>query len=152
MLQLMAWGAPGVAPRQIWPGGLEQANFPCVTMLNDDGTGTARFWVLKLLIQGLGGADTEKTLVETTVSAPGVFAQAFAVRPTGKPTAEPRRMLLLVNKGNASAAVTVPGAAGKRASWVDARAGYSAVPLGSGVVASSGTVTLGGFAVELIWM
>ena len=110
-----------------------------------------RYHVLALLAEHLGEG-RRKQLVETEVTLAGdatdvFFAQGFLTR-AGNAT----RVLLLVNKGNASAAVTVPGAAGKRASWVDARAGYSAVPLGSGVVPSSGTVTLGGFAVELVWM
>ena len=166
--QLMAWGSPSVSDRQIWPAGkgpygsLDQKDFPCVTMLNwADGTGTARFWVLKLLIDGLGGADTQKTLLRTnitvaapspgaTVPAESVFAQAFAVRPSGRPMAQPSKVLLLVNKMNSTVNVSVDGAAGKRTSWVDDLSGHSMVPYASAIVPSDGSIQLRGYAVELI--
>jgi hypothetical protein len=50
--QLTAYGYPTEYPRPPFPGGLERNNFPCVTMLNwKDGSGTARFYVLKVHVR-----------------------------------------------------------------------------------------------------
>jgi hypothetical protein len=67
------------------------SNFASVTMLRWDqgGRPTARFWVLKLLIDAFG--NREKRLLQTVAPADGeVYAQAFEV--------DGRKKLLVVNK------------------------------------------------------
>jgi hypothetical protein len=133
-------------PRQIWPslGVLERNNFPCVTMLSwADGSGTARFWVLRMMIEILGGAGTIKSVVSTTVypseASSHVFAKGFKIRDGscgytkagttgGCVGMTVRQVVLLVNKAHDSTSVTVTGAKGSNCSRVDFSAGFGGVP------------------------
>ena len=87
--QLTGYGYPSEDPRQMWPspGVLERNNFPCVTMLSwVDGSGTARFHGLKMMIEVLGGAETRKSVMATSVGGGGanstrsIFAKGFEIR------------------------------------------------------------------------
>ena len=153
--QLLAYGDQSRVAFSGFPGGLDTFNFPCVTMLSwEDGTGTARFHTLKLLIDGLSGANTVKTLVATTFNATDqVFAQGFLVAPAGGGAAgapPSRKVLLLVNKANTSCSVTVQGASGANTTWVDMQHGHGTLPYGSATLQSDG-VNMGGYAVQLIY-
>eukprot|EP01050_Picozoa_sp_SAG11_P027243 SAG11_NODE_6822_length_1240_cov_1.145486_1_plen_172_part_00 len=134
------YGYPSEYPRQIWPtpGVLERQNFPCVTMLDwADGTGIARFWILKMMIDALGGSETLKSVVETTVrqQQQHVYAKGFAIRDAKCAGSDLehcpllRRVVLLVNRGNASTTIEVRGATGSNASVVDYSAGHGHTPL-----------------------
>ena len=95
-------------------------------MLNwADGTGTARFWILKMMIDALGGSETVKSVVNTTVQQlpqqPQLYAKGFAIRDAQCVASNAgsighcpllRRVVLLVNKGNSSATIEVRGAKG----------------------------------------
>jgi hypothetical protein len=189
--QLVGYGYPSEYPRQIWPspgmnssqingcvpgpgspgcvnspGALERNNFPCVTMLSwVDGSGTARFWTLKMMIDLLGGADTRKSVVATTVrpaaataaagnSSSSIYAKGFAIRDatcSGASCPTLRRVLLLVNKANVTGWATVSGAKGMNASKVDYTAGHGHIPY-STTALDGDTFPMLGWAVHLLVM
>lgn len=150
-VEIMAASQLTAYPGGHFPGGLSGGNFPCVTMLDwRDGSGTARFWTLKMMIDVLGGAATRKALVATEAApAGGVFAQGIEVRAADGGQVL-RRTVLLVNKKNESATVTVTSAAGAAAAWVDYSAGYAGIPYGSRQLGNDGTLSLDGWAVAIV--
>lgn len=78
------------------------SQFPTVSLLDwETGKPNPRLWVLKLLRDNFGPGDK---LVETTVSVPNVYAQAFVTR-------DGKRKLLLVNKRDETYMLNIPGAA-----------------------------------------
>ena len=86
------------------------SQFPSVSMVDwETGQPNSRFWVLKLLRDNFGPRDK---LVGTSVSGPHVFAQAFITR-------EGQRKVLLVNKRNRLFQVSLSGASGGKAEYVD---------------------------------
>jgi hypothetical protein len=89
--------------------------FPSVSMVDwSTGQPNARFWVLKLLHDHFGPGDK---LVETSSSNPYVFAQGF-ISPDG------RRQILLVNKRDRSAAVSIGNAESAKIEYVDESTGF----------------------------
>ena len=122
-----------------------------------DGTGTARFWILKMMIDALGGSETLKSVVETTVrqQQQHVYAKGFAIRDAKCAGSDLehcpllRRVVLLVNRGNTSTTIEVRGATGSNASVVDYSAGHGHIPYSSAVLGND-TVTLTGYAVHLL--
>jgi len=88
--------------------------FPSVTMVDwTTGQPNARYWALKLLRSNFGPGDK---LVETRVSLPYLYAQAFVTR-------DGQRRVLLVSKRNRLLEATLPGAAGARVEVVDQATG-----------------------------
>ena len=109
--------------------------FPSVTMVDwSTGAPNARFRVLELLHKHFGPGDK---LIETSISNPYIYAQAFRTR-AGK------REVLLINKRDRAMTVTLPEAV----SWE-----YVDQVTASGAPASAtiqGSVMLNGFAVAVL--
>jgi hypothetical protein len=103
----------------------------------ETGQPNARYWVLKLLRDNFGPGDK---LVETNLETPQVYAQAF-ITPEGK------HKILLVNKRDRAAELTIPGAAGGQMQRVDESTG-SSPPETSGM--PQDTLTLPGLAVAVL--
>jgi len=119
---------------------------PGVTMMDwRTGNGTAKYWVTHLLIESFAaGEDEFRETVVTKEGAADVHAQAFARVEVGK---KEYRQVLLINKSNSQATVSIPGAAGE-ARVVDEQSNQSApriIRLGSG-----GTLTLGAYATAVV--
>ncbi len=92
--------------------------FPSVSMVNwNTGQPNARFWVLKLLHDNFGPGDK---LVKTDGGSAKVYAQGF-VTPSGQ------RKLLLINRRNRPATVSLPGAAGSSEEYVNEETAESGV-------------------------
>ncbi len=86
------------------------SQFPSVSMVNwTTGAPNARFRVLELLHDNFMPGDT---IVHSTTNVSGIYAQGF-VTPTGS------RKILLVNKLNSPALITIPTAVGAHEEWVD---------------------------------
>jgi hypothetical protein len=115
-----------------------------------------------MLIEHLGGAETMKTLVQTTsANSTLLYARGFVVSPinaslnvhtnphTPRFVPPTHRVLMLVNKGNTSLSVSIAGATGKTASWVDAEVGHDGILYGQRVL-DQDLITLAGFAVWLV--
>jgi hypothetical protein len=112
--------------------------FAACSLVNwDTGQPNARYWVTKLLRDNFGPGDK---LVETKLEAPQVYAQAF-ITPAGE------HKILLVNKRDKTAELTIAGAAGGRMQRVDQSTG-SSPPLTSEV--AQDTLTLPGLAVAVL--
>ena len=120
-------------------GGLAP-QFPSVTLLNwTTGGGTARYWVLKVLIEEFKLGDE---LVETAVmGAGGVYGQGW-VRGGA-------RWVLLVNTKSVEGAVTVAGSKGGVVRVVDAASGEG--PARS-LVMQSDELAMAAFAVAVLHM
>lgn len=113
--------------------------FPSVTMIDwTTGKPNARYWVLKLIKDYFAPGDR---MVATSVSSGGLTAAQAFVTPTGK-------KLLIVNKRNATARVTLPHeAASASISIVDQSTGAGAAP----ATRLSGTIfRLAPFAVAVV--
>ncbi|MEJ2008260.1 MAG: glycosyl hydrolase family 39, partial [Acidobacteriota bacterium] len=92
--------------------------FPSVSMVNwKTGQPNARFWVLKLLDGNFGPGDK---LVKTEGGSEAVYAQGF-VTPSGQ------HKVLLINKRNRPAFISLPGAAGSQEQYVDEETGENGV-------------------------
>jgi hypothetical protein len=112
--------------------------FAATAMVNwDTGQPNARYWVLKLLRDNFGPGDK---LVDTELEIPQVYAQAF-ITPEGK------HKILLVNKRDRPAELTITGAAGGQMQRVDLSTG-SSPPVTSDV--AQDTLTLPGLAVAVL--
>ena len=103
----------------------------------DTGQPTARYRVLKLLRENFNPGDK---LVETEVGTPFVFGQAFV-------TSRGERKILLVNKRDRQAEVTIPGARGGEEEVVDRTTGSSPPATAS---LETDAVTLNGLAVAVV--
>ena len=101
------------------------------------GQPNARFWVLKLLHDNFGPGDK---MVRTEGGSSAVYAQGF-VTPAGK------HKLLLINKRNRPAVISLPGAAGSTEEFVDEETAESG--LGKARLARNQT-TLGAFEVSVV--
>jgi len=109
--------------------------FPSVTMVDwNTGAPNARFRALELLHKHFGPGDK---LLETSISNPYVYAQAFR-------TLSGKREVLLVSKRDRTITVTVPEAI----SWEYVDQVTAGGPLASLTV--EGSVTLNGFAVGVV--
>lgn len=92
--------------------------FPSVSMVDwRTGQPNARFWVLKLLHDNFGPGDK---LVKTEGGTEDVYAQGFL-------TKDGRRKLLLINKRNWPADISLAGAAGSEEQYVDQETGEQGV-------------------------
>ncbi len=112
--------------------------FPSVTMVDwITGQPNARYWVLKVLRDNFGPGDT---LVESRSSTPYVYAMAVI----GK---DGQRRVLLINKRDRPAIVTVTGAKGGAEQFVDQTTGFHPPSL---VVVDSDRITLGGYCVASV--
>ncbi len=112
--------------------------FPSVTMMDwKTGQPNARYWVLKLIHDHLGPGDK---LVETNVSAPSVYAQAFI----GK---DGSRKILLVNERESPFQVSLSGISGGQEEFVDEATGFQ--PPASARLRKN-TLTLGRFGVAVL--
>jgi hypothetical protein len=112
--------------------------FAACSLVNwDTGQPNARYWVAKLLHDNFGPGDK---LVDTELEIPQIYAQAF-ITPAGK------RTILLVNKRDRVAELTIPGAAGGQMQRVDQSTG-SSPPVTSDV--AQDTLTLPGLAVAIV--
>jgi hypothetical protein len=84
--------------------------FPSVSMVDwNTGKPNPRLWVLKLLRDNFGPGDK---LVNTTISGSFVYVQGFAGR-------DGQRRVLMINRRDRAAEITVPGLAGGRVDYVD---------------------------------
>lgn len=111
--------------------------FPSVSMLDwETGRPNARYWVLKMLIDHFGPGDR---LMQTAFPSRNVHAQAFVTR-------RGRKAVLLVNKCDREAVVSIPGFAGARAVRVDT----AFDPPAESVVGEDGRVRLGNFGVAVV--
>jgi hypothetical protein len=123
-------------------GGAELIDYPgmfAATAMVNWGTGqpNARYWVLKLLRDNFGPGDK---LVDTGLEIPQVYAQSFI-------TLEGKHKILLVNKRDRPAELTITGAAGGQMQRVDQSTG-SSPPVTSDV--AHDTLTLPGLAVAVL--
>jgi hypothetical protein len=108
------------------------------TLVNwETGQPNARYWVAKLLRDNFGPGDK---LVDTKLETPQVYAQAF-IAPQGK------HRILLVNKRDRAAELTISGATGGQLQRVDQSTG-SSPPVTSDV--AQDTLTLPGLAVAVL--
>jgi len=84
--------------------------FPSVSMVDwTTGQPNARFWILKLLRDNFGPGDK---LVKTDGSSADVYAQGFV-------TKSGQHKLLLINRRNRPASISLPGAVGSVEHYVD---------------------------------
>jgi hypothetical protein len=114
------------------------SQFPSVSMVDwNTGQPNARYWLLKLVRDNFGPGDK---LVDTHSPSPYVYAQGFLTR-------EGKRKILLVNKRSRTIEVSLPGAAGAMAGYVDQTTGF--YPPASTKLASD-NLTLQGFAVAVV--
>ena len=151
---LAALGVDAIAASQL-TGYEVPENAPSISMLDwNTGHGTAWFWVVQMFTDTLGSGpkDVLPTLVNGALSnqtvrpfdptRPGMcahsmngkafteahvqplFAQAFALNVAGVS----KRIVILVNTRNCSAAVVVAGAAGGSVRAVDLEAGFGSTP------------------------
>ncbi len=112
--------------------------FPSVSMVDwTTGQPNARFWILKLLHDNFGPGDK---LVKTAGGSGEIYAQGFLTR-TGQ------RKLLLINKRNRPATISLPGAAGSAEQYVNEETAESGV--GTARLARDDTA-LGPFEVSVI--
>jgi hypothetical protein len=112
--------------------------YPSVSMVDwTTGQPNARYWVLNLIHDNFGPGDK---LVDTTSTAPTVYAQGFLTR-------EGRRKVLLVNKRNRTMEVSIPGGEGAEMRLVDQTTG---VQPPSSTRVKGDKVTLRGFAVAVV--
>lgn len=132
-LAMMGIEAVGGAELIDYPG-----QFASTSLLNwDTGQPNARYRVLKLLRENFNPGDK---LVETQLESPSAFAQAFV-------TAQGERKILLVNKRDRQAAISIPGAAGAKVEIVDQSTGSS--PSATTTLPSE-VVPLNGLAVAVV--
>jgi len=112
--------------------------FPSVSMVDwNTGQPNARTWVLKLLHDNFAPGDK---LVNTRITAPNVYAQAFL-------TGDGRRKILLVNQRDRALEISLPGIAGARVDYVDQTTAFqppTSAPLPGDVI------TLRGLAVAVV--
>ena len=123
---------------------LLEPQFPSVAMLNwTDGSGTARYWTLKLIIDTV--VPFSDSVVQTTVSGGGpVFAQGYT-------SASGAKKLLVVSKSHAAATVQLPAElAGATWSVVDEATGFG--PARVETVPAGALVQLAPFAVAFATM
>ncbi len=114
--------------------------FPSVSMVDwTTGQPNARFWVLALLHDNFGAGDK---LVKTEGVSRTVYAQGF-VTPAG------RHKLLLINKRNRPAVVSLPGAKGSTERYVDEQTAETGI--GVAHLARDET-TLSPFEVSVIYL
>jgi Glycosyl hydrolases family 39 len=114
--------------------------FPSVSMVNwTTGQPNARFWVLKLLHSNFGPGDK---LVKTDGGSGAVYAQGFA-------TKAGQHKLLLINRRNRPATISLPGAAGSTEQYVNEETAESGI--GTARLVREETV-LGAFEVCVITM
>lgn len=112
--------------------------FPSVSMVNwTTGQPNARFWVLKLLHDNFGPGDK---LVKTDGSSEAVYAQGFV-------TKSGQHKLLLINRRNRPATISLAGAAGSSEQYVNEQTAESGV--GTARLARDETA-LGPFEVSVI--
>jgi hypothetical protein len=112
-------------------------NSPSVAMLNwETGHPNARYWILKLLRDNFGPGDV---LTNTTVNSSHVAAQSFG-------TSEGKK-LLLINKSNATAQVTLPAGCSTTFTVVDEATSENPPRVET---ISNGVVTLAPFAVGIV--
>jgi hypothetical protein len=112
--------------------------YPSVSLVDwETGQPNARFWVLKLLKDNFGPGDK---LVRTSQPGPLVYAQGFVTRGGG-------RRVLLVNRRNRPAEITVPQAAGATMHYVDESTAFQ--PAAARKLEGE-TVKLEGFAVAVV--
>jgi len=112
--------------------------FPSVSMVDwETGEPNARYWVLKLLRANFAPGDQ---MIETNLSSSDVTPQAFLTR-------DGKRKVLLVNKRNRPATVSLHGAAGAEEDYVNQETGSHGV----GKARLSGdSIVLGGFEVAVV--
>jgi hypothetical protein len=127
------------------PFGPLDPQYPSVTMVNwTTGAGTARVWLLDLLIREFHSGDI---LVQTVLdNLSDVHAQAF-VRKIGG--AQTERRVLVINKRSVQQTVTVQGAAGGELLTVDEASGEH--PARHEKITSD-SITLQRFAVSVVRM
>jgi hypothetical protein len=112
--------------------------FPSVSMVNwETGQPNARYWILKLLHDNFGPGDK---LVETGGGSSQVYAQAFLTR-------DGKKKILLINKRNRPAEISLPGGAGAQEDFVNQETGFQ--PPGSARLVGD-SVTLSGFEVAVV--
>ncbi|HZQ94638.1 MAG TPA: glycosyl hydrolase family 39 [Candidatus Sulfotelmatobacter sp.] len=118
--------------------------FPSVSMVDwNNGKPNARFWVLKLLHDNFGPGDKQVEIEPAAPSAPNnpyLYSLAFATH-AGK------RKLLLVNKRDRAAEVSVAGGAGGRVDYVDQTTAFN--PPATARLTGD-VVKLGGFSVAVL--
>jgi hypothetical protein len=122
---------------------LLEPQYPSVAMLNwTDGSGTARYWALKLIIDSL--APFADNVIETSVTGAGVYAQAFA---SGDGSV---RKLLVASKSSLPATLQLQAelVAGASFSVVDEATGFG--PARVEAVPADGLLQLAPFAVGIV--
>ena len=112
--------------------------YPSVSMVDwKTGQPNARYWALKLLHDNFGPGDK---LVETGFGTSATYAQGF-ITPGGA------HKILLINKRNRPAIISLPGAAGAREEYVNQETGSKGIGTANLV---SDEVVLGGFEVTVV--
>ena len=123
---------------------LLEPQYPSVAMLNwTDGSGTARYWALKLIIDSL--APFADNVVDTSVAGAGIFAQAYA---SADGTA---RKLLVASKSSLPATLQLPpelAGAGATFAVVDEATAFG--PARVEAVPAGGLLQLAPFAVGVV--
>lgn len=118
---------------------------PGVTMMDwRNGNGTAKYWVARLVIESVSLGDQFHPSASTS---PNLYAQAFTHFAAGQVVSGAKeKRVLLINKKNAPAAVTVPGALSALA--VDETTHQSpprSVPIGT-----NGVLQLGAYSTAVV--
>jgi hypothetical protein len=112
--------------------------FPSVSMVDwNTGQPNARYWVLKLLHDNFAPGDK---LVNTRITVPNVYAQAFLTR-------DGRRKILLVNQRDRTLEISLPGISGAHEEYVDQTTAFQ--PPASALLPSD-VLTLRGLAVAVV--
>jgi len=111
--------------------------YPSVSMVDwNDGKPNARFWVLKLLHDAFGTGDK---IVEGGDTPPNLYTLAF-VTPNGE------KRVLIINKRDRAATVSIAGAKGGEIRFVDQSSGFGPPKTAK---LSSDDVTIDGFSVSV---
>lgn len=112
--------------------------FPGVSMVDwNTGQPNARYWVLKLLRDNFGPGDK---LVETQGKTSEVYAQGFLTR-------DGKRKILLINKRDRPAEISLPRTTGAQEQYVNQQTAFN--PPGAGRLVRD-SLTLAGFEVAVV--
>jgi hypothetical protein len=136
LILLLLIGYPDLPDLQLQP------QFPSVALLNwTTGEGSAKYWVLKLLIE-TADIDNDQAVVTQTTDVGGVniFSQAFV----GK---NGRRWVLIINKRYANVDVSLSGCSGGRMQIINEASGFGPP---TEVTLTSNQITLDPFAIAVI--
>lgn len=144
MSQLVGYPSLNITRRDNGARDLLEPQYPSVAMLNwTDGSGTARYWALKLIIEELAPFSDLVVQTVTTPAAAPAYAQAYTAAAGGA------RKLLVGSKSSTPVSVQLPAElAGAAFRVVDLATGFGPARIES--VPAGGLLYLAPFAVGIV--